>query len=43
LCGVDACGVVGTSVEQDDAAIWGVRDSLLHSSEIETLGGFGEV
>lgn len=43
MCGVDACGIVSTGMKQDDAAIWGVRNSLLHSNEIDSLGGFGKV
>lgn len=40
---VDAGGVVGTGVEEDDGALGGVREGLLHADEVETLGLLVEV
>lgn len=40
---VDAGGVVGTGVEEDDGALGSVREGLLHADEVETLGLLVEV
>lgn len=43
LCRVDAGGVVCAGMHQDDAAVWGVGDGLLHAGEVEALRLGGEV
>lgn len=40
---VDAGGVVGAGVEEDDGALGGLREGLLHADDIETLGLLVEV
>jgi hypothetical protein len=39
LCRVDARGVVRAGVEEDDAAVGGGSDGLLHAIKVEALGG----
>lgn len=41
--GVDAGGVVGTGVEEDDAAVGSVLEGGAHAVEVETFGLGGEV
>ena len=41
--GVDACGVVGAGVEEDDASFGGLVDGGAHAGEVEAFGGGGEV
>ena len=40
---VDACGVVGTGVEEDYASFGGFFDGGAHAGEVEAFGGWGEV
>ena len=41
--GVDACGIVGAGVQEDNASFGGLFDGGAHAGEVEAFGGSGEV
>jgi len=43
LGGVDAGGVVGAGVEENDTSVWSSEDGLFHAGKVEAFGFFGKV